>query len=274
MNPTDEGPLDTALRRVLAESGATRRYTPPEELVQKTLRRMPPAAPHALYAAERSQHMAGRILRWSSLAAVVLVAGLSGWGVLSGISQFGTRDDVAMAELQAVILPPAAALPAEGLVLRATLAALVGLGLLVPATLLLGRWPKRTGVAARALANAPLRALLVGVPLALLLSALVPPAVQLGLTIVGLPLAVLLATLALGPQLVGLAALARALGARFEDGAPAATLGWPTAAITALLVFALAAATLAAPLAAFVAFSLLAAPGLGATVLSRAGTRI
>jgi hypothetical protein len=273
MNPTDDETLDSALRRVFAERGAVQHYRAPEELVQKTLHRLPRGAPHALYTAERSQRMASRILRWSSLAAVVLVIALSGWGALAGLPQPATRTDAAMTQFQAVILPAATALPTEGFVLRATLAALVGLGLLVPATLLLGRWPKRTAVAARMLGSVPLRALLVGIPLALVLSALVPAAVQLGLTIVGLPLALLLVALALGPQLLGLATLARALGARFEEGAPA-LIGWPTAAIAALLVLALATATLVAPLAAFLAFSLLAAPGLGAAVLSRAGTRV
>lgn len=273
MDTSNEGPPDAALRRALAELGATRPVDAPGDLVHRAVRRIPTAPPAALYREERSRRMAGLILRLSSLAAVALLAGVSGWGALGGLPQPVVQRDALMDVAQAAVVPQVAALPAEGLVIRVTLAALVGLVLLVPGGLLLGRWPIRTGVAALTLLRRPMRALLLGLSLALALSALLPAALQLGVTIVGLPFAALLVLVAVTPQIAGLATLARAVGARFEGGAPGPELGWPTAAVTALMVLALVAATVVAPLAALVLFSLLAGPGLGALALSRVGTR-
>jgi hypothetical protein len=260
---------DAALRRALAQAGVTQA---PPDLVERALQRLPDASPAALYRQERSRRAAGMILRSSSLAAVAVLVTLSGWGAM-GAAQLVQPDDEAIAVVRTAMIAQATVLPREGLIVRATLASLVGLGLLVPCALLLGRWPLRTSVAALTLGRRPLRSIWLGLPLALALSALLLAAAPLAITLVGLPLGALLALVAVPPLIVGLVTLARVCGARLEGRPPGPELGWPTAATAALLVLVLAAATLLLPPLALVLLVLLAAPGLGAAVLSRAGTQ-
>jgi hypothetical protein len=260
---------DAALRRALTQADMAEA---PPDLVQRALERLPAAPPAALYRQERSRHAAGIILRSSSLGAVVALVVLCGWGAM-GAAQLVQPNDETIAVVRTAMVAQATVLPREGLIVRATLASLVGLGLLVPCALLLGRWPLRTSVAALTLGRLPLRSIWLGLPLALALSALLLAAARLAITLVGLPLGALLALVAVAPLIVGLVTLARVCGALLDGRSPGPELGWPTAAVAALLVLVLAAATLLLPPLALALFVLLAAPGVGAAVLSRAGTQ-
>ncbi|MEN9939129.1 MAG: hypothetical protein RLZZ387_5708 [Chloroflexota bacterium] len=275
MSVTDDGLVDAALRRVLTDAGARSPIDAPDDLVARAARRLPATPPSVARIQERRRYAASMILRSSSLAAVVLLVALSGWGVIGSATTRPATDLTTVARLSSSVMSAELMAVAGGAVVRGTFAALVGLGLLLPCALLLVRWPGRTAATGLTLATRPLRATLVGLPLALVLSGLLLLVVPMGLTLIGLPVAALLLAVALVPQLVGLTALARAVGARLEGRrTPAAELDWPTAVVAALLALGLAVTAALAPLTALALLALLAAPGLGAAVLSRLGTRL
>ncbi|MFO7167398.1 MAG: hypothetical protein DIU80_005150 [Chloroflexota bacterium] len=272
-SPVDD-PGDAALRRVLADIGGMQAHEAPADLVIRASQRLPQMTPRRAFELERRRAFAWSILRSSSLVAVVALMGLSGWGALGGL-ELDMRPGVDASPVQAMFGSALAVLQPDELIVRATFGALVGFGLLLPCALLLGRWPRRTAVAGGTLTWRPGASLAIGIPLAAALVLLLPLAGQLAVTLVGLPLAALLAAVSLAPQLIGLAALARALGARLEGRAvPGPELEWPTAAVAAAIALLLALAAVLAPLVGLVLFALLAAPGLGAVVLSRVGTRL
>jgi hypothetical protein len=269
--PAEDG--DVALRQALAELGGTRPLDVPEDLVQRAARRLPQVTPRLALRHTERRDAAWSILRFSSLLAVVVLLGLSGWGAFGGWPPLSPTNTELGARMSAVLAPRVTALPSDGLILRVTLGALVGFGLLLPCALLLGRWPGRTAITGATLMLRPGLSLALGLPLSGALAALLLPAAQLAATLIGLPLAALLAALSLAPQLIGLVALARVVGARLEGRAlPDVELEWPTAAVAALLALLLALVAVIAPLWGLALFGLLAAPGLGAALLSRVGT--
>jgi hypothetical protein len=202
-----------------------------------------------------------------------MLVGLSGWGALRDGPQLTFPRIDGGEPIISALVPQLTALRFGGLIARGTIGAMVGFSLLLPFALLLGRWPGRTAVAGAALLRRMVRALAIGLILTATLVGLQLLAVQLAVTPVGLPLAALLVALAHVHQKIGLVTLVRALGARLEGKrSPGAELEWPTAAVAATLALGLAITAAFASNWTLALFALLAAPGLGAVVISRVGT--
>jgi hypothetical protein len=273
-NLPDDEAAEAALRKALAANGALRALDAPPGLVARAARRLPGEPPAVIHRRERRMARARWISRASGIVALAFAGVASGWAALGGEPPaVQVSDRAGVSDLVAALVPRAGAL--DGAPAQAASGALVGFGLLLLCVLLLARWPGRTAVAGFTLAHMPGRALLAGLPLALALAALLGLAGLLATTPVGLPLAGLLLALALAPQVFGLAALARAIGARLtQQPNPLREIDWPTLAMAAGLALAPAITAALAPGWAPALLGALSAPGLGAAALSRAGTYV
>lgn len=160
--------------------------------------------------------------------------------------------------------PQAAELP------RPVISATLALAALAACSLVAAVWPRRTRGAARALADAPARAIALGLlTTALAALTLAPVSALLALSLVGLPLLVPLLLLAQLPYLVGLAAVGRAVGEQSGlRGLPA-----PVAAALGSGAFLLPIAVIGAvaPVLSAALFYIVASAGLGAAIISRGG---
>lgn len=149
---------------------------------------------------------------------------------------------------------------------------LLGLFLLVFTLLAAAFWPRRTRRTMLTLRALPGRAVLVGLLTTLLLAALVPLlGALLTATLVGLPLLVLLVLLLQAPYLYGMAALTQALGLSPQQASRDGGLAHPTLAIALALALLIGLTAAVQPLAGLALLYLVASPGLGAAILSRAG---
>jgi cytoskeletal protein CcmA (bactofilin family) len=198
----------------------------------------------------------------------------------------GESGGVALANLLD-LFSPAGASGGAAAVGRTLFGAALGVFLLAFALLCIAFWPRRTAAASLALRQAPGRALALGLLTTLLLALALPPlAALLAATLVGLPLLLVLLALIQAPYIYGLATLARAVGAPLHPPAPAPARPQGEKRISrrdgdspsrATLLFAgglallVAAGAALAPLWGMALFYLLASPGLGAALLSRGG---
>ncbi|MBC8076826.1 MAG: polymer-forming cytoskeletal protein, partial [Chloroflexales bacterium] len=174
----------------------------------------------------------------------------------------------AAADLLGIFAPQSAA-GAPGVVARAGFAFTFMLVALALATLGALLWPRRTAGVSRTFLLAPGRSLALGLLSSALLTALLLPfGALLALTLLGLPLLLPLLLLLHLPYVYGLTGLGYTLGQRLARNAPerATPLG-----VLALLL----PPTLIGPFFptfGVVCFYLVASAGLGAVILSRAGT--
>jgi cytoskeletal protein CcmA (bactofilin family) len=175
----------------------------------------------------------------------------------------------------------------EAAVGRTLFGAVLGVFLLAFALLCIAFWPRRTMATSLTLRQTPGRALALGLLTTLLLLLAMPPlAALLAATLVGLPLLIVLLALIQVPYVYGLATLARAVGiAQHAALAKGAGASWTARSVSsqndglsrATLLFAGGLALLVAviatlaPLWGMALFYLLASPGLGAALLSRGG---
>jgi cytoskeletal protein CcmA (bactofilin family) len=164
---------------------------------------------------------------------------------------------------------------------RVLFGAALGVFLLAFTLLCIAFWPRRTGAASLTLRRAPGRALALGLLTTLLLLLALPPlAALLAATLVGLPLLLLLMAIIQVPYVYGLATLARAAGMP-SDGSTNRTfpsvfsegesLSRASLLLAGGLALAVAVVGALAPLWGLTLFYLLASPGLGAALLSRGG---
>jgi hypothetical protein len=133
-------------------------------------------------------------------------------------------------------------------------------------------WPQRTIGAGRTLLAMPGRSLTMGLLTTLILAALVLLLMLvLAITLIGLPLVVVVLLLVQFPYIYGMAALAQALGSRFERSAsPGAAIRTAALGIIALLLPILLVSAFSLAFGAML-FYVLASAGLGAVILSRGG---
>jgi hypothetical protein len=188
---------------------------------------------------------------------------------VSGQKIRGGEGSIALANLFDLIAPSSSGSD-DTAVGRVLFGIVLGVFLLAFSLLCMAFWPQRTGATSLTLRRSPSQALLLGLLSTLLLALALPPLVALlAATLIGIPLIVLLLALVQVPYVLGLAALARAAGtqqSRATAGPERRTL--LASAALALLV-AIGAAL--APLWGLALFYLLASPGLGAALLSRGG---
>jgi hypothetical protein len=277
MTPTDAEltAAEAATRAMLAHYAEPQPLAAPPDLAARVLAALPPAP-----ARVPTPRPALRARSWPrsgaafALAATLLLFVLGGWGLYGLVPALRGDDELALA--RSPLTASIASLLGRATVTRhlapprALIVALLSMAGLAFSSAVAVAWPRRTrGVAlvlrqasARALALGLLTSLLAGLALLLLsgLAALSP----LWLALL-LPLTLLLQL----PYLVGLAALGDALstllGLRLAPPA-SSVLG------TAILLLALAILALGLPLLSLALFYLGAACGLGAAIISRAGT--
>jgi cytoskeletal protein CcmA (bactofilin family) len=169
---------------------------------------------------------------------------------------------------------------------RALFGAVLGVFLLAFALLCIGFWPRRTAAASITLRQAPGRAMALGLLTTLLLVLALPPlAALLAATLVGLPLLIVLLAIIQAPYVYGLATLARAAGVaqsaaltrgtganRFaRSTSESQDLSRTTLLLAGSMALLVAVVATLAPLWGMALFYLLASPGLGAALLSRGG---
>jgi cytoskeletal protein CcmA (bactofilin family) len=169
----------------------------------------------------------------------------------------------------------------EAVVGRVLFGAALGVFLLAFALLCIAFWPRRTSAASLTLRQAPGRALALGLLTTLLLLLAVPPlAALLAATLVGLPLLIVLMAIIQAPYIYGLATLARAVGMISGTGtrrtfrmvsSEGESLSRTTLLVAGGLALTVALVAALAPLWGMMLFYLLASPGLGAALLSRGG---
>jgi hypothetical protein len=168
------------------------------------------------------------------------------------------------------LFSPAAASDADTAIGRVLFGAVLGVFLLAFCLLCIAFWPRRTAAASVMLRHATGRALTLGLLTTLMLTLALPPLVALlAATLIGLPLLVLLLALIQIPYVYGLATLARFVGAR--RGAEIAAPDRTTLAVAAGAALLVAITAALAPLWGVALFYVLASPGLGAAILSRGG---
>jgi hypothetical protein len=167
------------------------------------------------------------------------------------------------------LFAPQSAIGAPGIVARAGFGFTLMLVALALATIAALLWPRRTAGVSRVLLLAPGRSAALGLLSTALLAMLLPPlGALLALSLLGLPLLLPLLLLLHLPYLYGLTGLGYTLGRRLARNAPerATPLG--------VLLLLLPAALLGPffPALGAACFYLVASVGLGAVILSRAGT--
>jgi hypothetical protein len=155
---------------------------------------------------------------------------------------------------------------------RLLLSGVAGALLLGLSLMFLAAWPQRSMASASTLRRAPGLALLLGTLATLAIATLTPIAgMLLASTVLGLPLAVVLLLLVNVVCIHGLAVLVCAACSTLEPGVGAPSLG--LAALVAMAIVApIVLLAIISPAMALGAYYLLAAPGLGALLLSRGGT--
>lgn len=272
---TTEDTADLALYETLNRAGGLDQLDPAEDLVARATRRLPAAPPRA---ALRRSVWRRALLRGGItflLALVVMPAIAGALALLRGgetpLAQLASSEQNGGrgALLAATFLSPDAPLT------RALTASVIWLGQVIAVTLAVGLWPRRSAAAGWALARQPLPALGIGIPAALALAAAAAALLALlTATLAGLPIAVVMLLLAQAPFVLGLAVGARIVGTRALGRlTPSAELDIATITGAALLALPAALAGALAITAVPPVFYLMAAPGLGALILSQGGMR-
>jgi cytoskeletal protein CcmA (bactofilin family) len=169
----------------------------------------------------------------------------------------------------------------EAVVGRVLFGAALGVFLLAFTLLCIAFWPRRTSAASLMLRQAPGRALALGLLTTLLLLLALPPlAALLAATLVGLPLLIVLLAIIQAPYIYGLAILARAAGITggtatnqtFRSiSSESESLRSANLLVTGGLTLVVALVAALAPLWGMTLYYVLASPGLGAALLSRGG---
>ncbi|GAB4111139.1 MAG: hypothetical protein Fur005_19370 [Roseiflexaceae bacterium] len=146
---------------------------------------------------------------------------------------------------------------------------ILGMGLLLFCLLPAVIWPRRSATAADLLEQSPGRVMAIGLLAGVALLSLLPLfAGVLALTLIGIPLALILLLVINVPFALGFAVLTRAADhtLRQQQHGPAI---WLTAIALTLPVMLI---SFISPLAGLIAFYLVGSPGMGALILSQAGT--
>ncbi|HMO57112.1 MAG TPA: hypothetical protein PKA05_15470 [Roseiflexaceae bacterium] len=278
---TDEA-VDEQLHTALRNAGALTPPTPPPQLVERAMRRLPPVPPRI--AARNVQRRRRLLVSLSGMAAAcaALIALIGAWVVLA----YGENTRLAGLALAlpgraaldnaAILLIPhlPGSLPGE-LPLRIVLGVTGGLGMAVVALLWMNLWPARTAATALTLFQRPWRALVIGLLLTTALGGVVLPLLTIGATTLpGLLVAVPLLALLHLPYLYGLAALSRGLAAWNDRSRLSRQPGQAALIALTALVVPLILITIMAPLWGLGLGYLLVSCGVGAAIISRAGTTI
>lgn len=179
-----------------------------------------------------------------------------------------------LSSLVGIVMPPSATIDsANAQIGRYVFGGLAGLLLLAFALLWGAIWPNRTMASGLALVAHPVAALIVGLLATVAAALVIPPLVGLlAASMIGMPLLAALIVIVHAPCVFGLAAFGRAV-ALWIGGSTIPMVAPPPATIAAVVLVALLVAVACAwsPLAGLCLFYLLAAPGLGAILLSRGG---
>jgi cytoskeletal protein CcmA (bactofilin family) len=189
---------------------------------------------------------------------------------VSGQAFRGGDGSAAVASLFDLFMPGGPGNHDDASVGRVLLGMVLGVFLLAFSLLCIAFWPQRTAATSLTLRRSPGQSLLLGLLSTLLLALILPPLVALlAATLIGLPLIVILLALVQAPYVLGLATLARAV----DLGRSRATAGLERTTLLVGVALALLVAISAAlaPLWGLALFYLLASPGLGAALLSRGG---
>jgi hypothetical protein len=270
----DEEPADATLRRVLSETGGLAPLMQPPHLALHAARRLPQTLPSQALQRERRAHTRHLVVRAGVILAAILML-VSTPAALTQARQAARAYSGGSTNLMMVMTPRTDLLNLADPLDRAALGGLVALVMLTFAALTLVRWPGRTAVGGLALSRRPAAAVLAGLVPALLCAALIPSSALLAQSFVGMPLAALLLAPAIAALTCGLAMTTRALGARVSGlAAPPVTPDRPTVAVALVLTLVVGlVAALAWPWWVLV-FAALAAPGLGAALMTRLGTKV
>jgi len=187
------------------------------------------------------------------------------------------NENAALSSMMGVIVPAGGStVSSSALAGRIILGVMAGLFVL--AFVLVGSaiWPNRTFAAALMLRATPQRALAVGGLSTVAIAAISLPLIGLlAASIVGLPLLLVLLVGVNAPYVYGLAAMARSLSMSLGDAMRPAPMPHRGAIVALAGVAVLVAAVCALnPLSGLLLFYVIASPGLGAVILSRAGLLI
>lgn len=271
---TSDEALDRMLRETLIRAGVTGHREPPADLAARTVRRLPHGSPRQVARRTRFRRVMTRSVTGFALALVAvpavagaLVLARGGETPLAQLAGVAGQSDVRAGLVAATILRLDAPLT------RALLGALIWLGQLIATMLVAGIWPRRSAAAGVALLDVPVRAVAVGM---LMAGSLVIGAgallALLTATIAGLPVALVVLLLLQAPFVLGIVVVARALGPRLVGRTIAHNeIDLATLAAAALLALPAAVAGVFSLAAVLPVLYLMAAPGLGALILSRGG---
>ncbi len=274
-SPSDEM-LDRALHNVLARAGALAPRRPTADLVARTAHRLPRTTPRL--AARRAA--VRRVLVRSVMTLLLLLVAVP---AVAGALTLVRGAETPLARLAGVAgqsdartgLVAATMLRLDAPLTRTLLGVLIWLGQVIATMLVAGLWPRRSALAGVALLDAPVRAAAVGM---LMAGSLVIGAgallTLLAATIAGLPVALVVLLLLQAPFVLGIVVVARALGPRLAGRTVARSeVDLASLAAAALLALPAAVAGSFSLAAVLPVLYLLAAPGLGALILSRGGMR-
>jgi hypothetical protein len=279
-----EEQAEQALRVTLQEIGATQSPLPPPDLVARALQRLPDSSPPAYARRLRRRRQLTMLFTGLAAAFAALIALIGAWSVLGQerqIAQLGGRDLAlttrpALAGAVHIFRPNLPGALAGEETARALLSGIGAIGITLVSLLWVNFWPARTATTALVLTRRPWRALGVGMLCSIALGGMLLPALTFAATTLpGLVLALPVLAMLHVPYIYGMTTLARALGARIAGrDTPPPQPGAPMVAAVIAIVLPIALVAAVAPLWGLLLGYALASIGVGAAVISRAGTRL
>jgi cytoskeletal protein CcmA (bactofilin family) len=202
---------------------------------------------------------------------------LNNQGAIAGQMFTGLNNDGALASVFDLFAPPGAQTSASTELGRILFGALVGVFIVAFGILWIAIWPQRTMAAAITLRNSPGRSIALGLLSTLMVALLLPPLIALlTATLIGMPFIALLLVIAHIPYLYGFAASAHTLGHWQKATLSLGSHSFSRSTSIVMTGFAglIGIVATQAPLVGLALFYTLAAPGLGAVIISRGGLQV
>lgn len=202
---------------------------------------------------------------------------LNNKGVIAGQMFTGLDNDGALASVFDLFAPPGAQTSSSMELGRLLFGALTAVFIAAFGILWVALWPQRTAAAAVTLRTSPGRSVALGLLSTLIVVILLPPVTALlTATLIGMPFIALLLVIAHVPYLYGFATSAHSLS-HWQKEPRLLSAHWfsrPTSIVMAVCAALIGIVATQAPLVGLALFYTLAAPGLGAVVISRGGLQV